>query len=126
MGSRRLLNESDLPQAFNAPDDPGAAAELWQVHLDAPTDSTRNALAEHYLPLVVRVCLAKASRHRRSGLPPVDEMIAEGCVGLLKGIERIGDASRLRQAGSYLVNAVIGQVWDSVRKWRRTREPERR
>jgi RNA polymerase sigma factor FliA len=106
-----------LPKAYVAPARPEGAArkdidKLWDALKKRGDDSVRNALIEHYLPLV------RVTSERMHGKLPshveVDELIQAGVFGLMDAIDGF-DPERGVKFEVYAKQRISGAILDDLR-----------
>jgi RNA polymerase sigma factor FliA len=93
-----------------APDKPLERAS--RIYLQSPSNITRERLCEAGLPLVKRMAISVLRR-----LPPhftVDDLIGDGCVGLLRAINRF-DPSRGMRFEAWAARLIRGAILNGLR-----------
>lgn len=91
---------------------PEGKAELWRKYVVTRSTEDRNALAEVYYPLVVRI-----ARTLQAKLPPsidLGDLISWGSFGLLSSIP-LFDPSRGKKFGSFANFRIRGAMLDALR-----------
>lgn len=103
---------------------------LWQAFVDSPSDETRNALVEHYQPLVREIVRRFASRLPKT----VDrgDLETAGNLGMISAVKSF-DASRNVRFEAYAELRVRGALLDELRTedwlprpWRQRVEAQKR
>src|SRR5689334_3263952 len=99
---------------------------MWEAYWRARGDAERNALVEHYLPLV-RAHAERIGRVSRAGLT-LAEMMSAGALGLMGAVERFdpeGGASFEDYAGFRIGGSILDECraapGTGVRRSRRSR-----
>lgn len=93
------------------PTPPGVAA-LWSKFKACPTDQLRNALMEHYLPLVERS--AQRLRMRLPACIDVEDLIGFGVFGLAEAIDAY-DVRRNIKFSTFSARRIRGAMVDELR-----------
>jgi RNA polymerase sigma factor for flagellar operon FliA len=107
LGSVVVATEGSLGFGENA-----EIEALWLAHKEVPTDDTRNALIEHYHPLVRYI-----SERLLSTLPrsiEVDDLTSAGLFGLMDAIDGF-DLSRGIKFKTYCTTRIRGAILDELR-----------
>jgi RNA polymerase sigma factor for flagellar operon FliA len=87
--------------------------DLWKAYKKSGDELVRNALIEHYLPLVKYTAERLASRFPAS--VEVDDMMSSGIFGLMDAIDRF-DLERGVKFETYCTNRIRGAILDGLRE----------
>jgi RNA polymerase sigma factor FliA len=87
-------------------------AALWSSYQHRPNDQDRNALMEHYLPLVERI--ARRLRMRLPGCVDVDDLVGYGVFGLMEAIDAY-DIHRNIRFITFSARRIRGAMVDELR-----------
>ncbi|MBI1367184.1 MAG: FliA/WhiG family RNA polymerase sigma factor [Planctomycetes bacterium] len=111
---RRLGDAAEKPAGDAPPLEPTVdrASELWRTYRRTPGDASRNALLEHYLPVVRKHAQRVASRLPRR--IESDDLITAGCFGLVDAIDAF-DPQRGVKFETYCATRVRGAIMDELR-----------
>ena len=92
-----------------------AADDLWSVHRAAPSDATRNALMEHYLPMVRFAAMRLAGRNgRRPQTGDIEDLVQYGVFGLRDALRGF-DPARGVKFETYALQRVRGAMLDGLK-----------
>ena len=89
-----------------------AIETLWSDYRSTPCDASRNALIEHYYPLVRKLAYSQADRLPCTVDP--DEMMNVGAFGLMEAIEHY-DPDR-GEFEKYAIPRILGAMKDEMRR----------
>lgn len=102
------------PKYTPPPAGPDELAQLWQRYCaDRSNESLRNALAEHYLPLVNR--LAAGMEKKLPDSIELDDLATAGFMGLLQAIAKF-DPDRGLKFETYAPGRIRGEMLDYLRQ----------
>ncbi len=102
------------PEHTPPPAGPEGLALLWaRYRADSTSESLRNALMEHYLPLVRRIAFGLHKKTPDS--VEFDDLITEGCLGLSAAIAKF-DPDRGLKFETYAPRRIHGEMLDYLRK----------
>ena len=105
MSGPNITSESAPPR--------GDREEQWERFAKEPSPEQRNAIILQNIPLV-RYVIGRINRGK-STITDSDDLFSEGCVGLVKAVDRF-DPSRGVQFASFAVPYIRGAIIDSFRK----------
>lgn len=88
--------------------------QLWQQYLSGRADSDRNALVEHYMPLVRSQSRVMASKMPAQALLDADDLMVAGTFGLMEAIDHF-DPDRGKRFESFCTWRVRGAMLDEMR-----------
>ncbi len=88
------------------------ARQLWDQYRRRPDDTARNALVEHYLPLVKHTASRMAKRLPRR--LDFDDLVSAGTFGLIDAVGRF-DPARGFKFTTYCVHRIRGAIRDELR-----------
>lgn len=100
------------PEYQPPPAGPAELAALWQAHKSDPTEASRNALAEHYFPIVQKT--AASFYNKLPDNIELDDLISSGSFGLLDAI-RLFDLDRGLRFETYCIPRIRGAMLDYLR-----------
>jgi len=91
-------------------------SRMWRGYISSRSDAARNALVEHYLPVIRNVARKVAAR-----IPPncgVDagDLVSAGTIGCMQAIERF-DPSRGLKFTTFAAPRIRGAMVDELRRW---------
>jgi RNA polymerase sigma factor for flagellar operon FliA len=101
--------DADSPARAHAP---AVIATAWQVYKGSGVKSLRNWLAEHYLPLLDPI--AHRLRRRLPAAVDLDDLKAQGLIGLLSAIESF-DLTRQTRFEHFAKRRIRGEMIDWLR-----------
>jgi RNA polymerase sigma factor for flagellar operon FliA len=112
-GQARAAAAAGLSAGLSAGLAARSVLDLWDDYADGRSEAARNALVVHYLPLVRRV-----ADRMLGGLPAsvdVQDLYAEGHVGLIEAIERF-ESSREVKFETFAQWRIKGAIQDYLRR----------
>lgn len=86
---------------------------FWRTYKVTKDPEVREALAEHYLPLVRTIALGVSRKFGQNA--DVDDMIADGSIGLLRAIDSF-DIDRGFKFQTYATTVVRGAILNGMRR----------
>lgn len=101
------------PEYLPPPAGPEELTQLWQEYSAAPTESRRNALAEHYFSIVTATAAAVHSKMPSN--IEIDDLISAGSIGLMTAIAAF-DLNRGLQFKTYAIVRIRGSMLDWLRE----------
>jgi RNA polymerase sigma factor for flagellar operon FliA len=113
MNAEKLMVRMKTSSARSKADD-NTAKILWKRYLKDRTDEDRNALVEHYMPVVRSQARVMAAKMPSQALLDVDDLMIAGTFGLMEAIDHF-DPERGKRFESFCTWRVRGAMLDEMR-----------